>query len=113
EAIKQVDYPAAIGLSLWRLAQGYIISIVIGFPLGLLVARSWLAEKTIGWIASSLQGLPSICWIPLALLWFGRSGDTGPILFVTIMGSLFATVIAVSDSLRNISPIFSRAGQTL
>ena len=113
EALRQSEYPTAIGLSIWRLLQGYFIATVIGFPTGLLVARSALAEKTVGWLAVSLQSLPSICWIPLALLWFGRVSITAPILFVTIMGSLFATVVTVADGIRNVSPILARAGRTL
>jgi NitT/TauT family transport system permease protein len=112
-ALKQARYPSSIGTSIWRLLQGYFIATLIGFPLGLLVARSSLAEKTVGWLAVSLQSLPSICWIPLALLWFGRAGDLAPILFVTIMGSLFATVVTVADGLRNVPPLFARAGRTL
>ena len=112
-ALQQASYPAAIVASIWRLLQGYFIATIIGFPTGLLVARSALAEKTVGWLAVSLQSLPSICWIPLALLWFGRAGITAPILFVTIMGSLFATVVTVADGIRNVSPILARAGRTL
>ena len=113
QALQLSAYPAAIGLSIWRLLQGYFIATIIGFPTGLLVARSALAEKTIGWLSVSLQSLPSICWIPLALLWFGRINITAPILFVTIMGSLFATVVTVADGIRNVSPILARAGRTL
>jgi len=113
EVLQQVPYPRAIGVSLWRLVEGYLIAIVIGFPLGLWVARSSLADKTIGWLSNSLQGLPSICWVPLAMLWFGRISDAAPIMFVTVMGALFATVIAVADGLRNVPPWFSRAGRTL
>ena len=112
-ALRQSEYPSAIGLSIWRLLQGYFLATIVGFPAGLLVARSALAEKTFGWLAVSLQSLPSICWIPLALLWFGRVGVTAPILFVTIMGSLFATVVTVADGIRNVSPILARAGRTL
>lgn len=113
EALKQADYPKNIGYSLVRLLQGYAIATIIGFPLGLLVARSALVEKTLGWLAISLQSLPSICWIPLALLWFGRVSVTAPILFVTVMGSLFATIVTVADGIRNVPPLFSRAGRTL
>ena len=91
---------------------GYSIAVTIGFPLGLLVARFAWAEKTIGWLSSSLQSLPSICWIPLALLWLGRFG-VWPIIFVTVMGALFATVIAVADGIGNVPPLLARAGRTL
>ena len=113
EVLQQVEYPAAILASLGRLLQGYIIAVVIGIPVGLLVAKSALLNKTIGWLALSLQALPSICWIPLALLWFSRFGDSAPILFVTVMGALFATIVAVADGIRQVPPLLSRAGRTL
>lgn len=113
EAFRVSPYPNAIWRSLWRLLRGYVIAVALGFPIGLFVARFALAEKTIGWLASSLQSLPSVCWTPLALLWFGRQGDDAPILFVTIMGALFATVIAVADSIRQVPPLMARAGRTM
>ena len=112
EAMLQKDYLSSIGASLGRLLVGYGIAITLGFPLGLLVARFAWAEKTIGWLSSSLQALPSICWIPLALLWLGRFG-VWPVIFVTVMGALFATVIAVADGIRNVPPLLARAGRTL
>lgn len=112
EAIWQKDYLRSIGTSIYRLVWGYTIAVTIGFPLGLLVARFNLAEKTIGWLSLSLQSLPSICWIPLAVLWLGRFG-AGPILFVTVMGALFATVVSVADGIRNVPPLLARAGRTL
>ena len=112
EAMLQKDYLSSIASSLGRLLVGYGIAISLGFPLGLLVARYAWAEKTIGWLSSSLQALPSICWIPLALLWLGRFG-VWPVIFVTVMGALFATVIAVADGIRNVPPLLARAGRTL
>jgi NitT/TauT family transport system permease protein len=113
EVLKQADYPPGIWLSILRLLQGYGVAVAIGFPLGLLVARFPLAEKTIGWMASSLQSLPSVCWTPLALLWFGFISVTAPILFVTIMGALFSTIVSVSDGIANVPPLMSRAGRTM
>ncbi|MBV9864864.1 MAG: ABC transporter permease [Abitibacteriaceae bacterium] len=112
-ALFQKEYIPAIYASIARLIEGYLIATVIGFPVGLLVARSALMEKTVGWLAVSLQSLPSICWIPLALLWFGRLSITAPILFVTVMGSLFATIVTVADGIRNVPPLLARAGRTL
>jgi NitT/TauT family transport system permease protein len=113
QAMAQAEYPNAIAGTLARLSLGYGVALLVGVPLGVLVARFRLAERTIGWLAISLQGLPSICWIPLALLWFGRAGGNAPILFVTIMGSLFAATITVADGLRTVSPLLVRAGRTL
>ena len=111
-AIRQASYPPAILGSMKRLLTGYAIAVVIGFPLGLLVARFRLADKTVGWMSVSLQSLPSICWVPLAMLWLGKYPEA-PILFVTTMGALFATVVAVADGIRQVPPLMSRAGRTL
>ena len=49
-------------------------------------------------VVTGLQALPSICWLPLALLWFGLS-DTA-ILFVVVMGSVLAIAIATEDGVN-------------
>jgi NitT/TauT family transport system permease protein len=113
QAVAQAEYPAATLVTLGRLVQGYAIALLIGVPLGLTIARSSLSEKTVGWLAVALQGLPSICWVPLALLWFGRTGINGPILFVTVMGAVFATAITIADGVRNVPPLLARAGRNL
>jgi NitT/TauT family transport system permease protein len=67
-----------------RLLAGYVIGIAAGLPLGLLTARFKFCEDTIGVLALGLQTLPSVCWVPLALLWFGQTETA--MLFVVIMG---------------------------
>ena len=112
EAFRGSSYPPAVLGSLKRLMIGYGIAVAVGFPLGLAVARWRLVDKTVGWMAVSLQSLPSICWIPLAQLWMGRFGEW-PIIFVTIMGALFATIVSVADGINQVSPLLARAGKTL
>src|SRR5438552_10682991 len=63
----------ATGVTLRRLLVGYFIGLAIGLPLGLLTASSKFVEDTIGVLALGLQTLPSVCWVPLALLWFGQT----------------------------------------
>ena len=94
-----------------RLLIGYVIGIVVGLPLGLLTARWKFCEDTIGVLALGLQTLPSVCWVPLALLWFGQT--EGAMLFVVIMGSLWSIVIATDNGVRNVPPIYARAARTM
>lgn len=101
----------ATGVSLRRVLIGYLISLSMGVPLGILLARSRVADKTIGLLVMGLQALPSICWLPLALLWFGLN-DTA-ILFVIVMGSLLTLSTSVRDGIKNISPTYLRAAQTM
>src|SRR5215211_5555577 len=59
-------------ITMRRLLVGYLIGLIAGLPLGLLTARWKLFGDTIGTMALGLQTLPSVCWVPLALLWFGQ-----------------------------------------
>ena len=94
-----------------RLLAGYVVGIAAGLPLGLLTARFKFCEDTIGVLALGLQTLPSVCWVPLALLWFGQTETA--MLFVVIMGTLWSVIIATDNGVRNVPPIFARAARTM
>jgi NitT/TauT family transport system permease protein len=98
-------------ITMKRLLLGYAIGCVIGLPLGLATARSKHLSDTIGVLALGLQTLPSVCWVPLALLWFGQS--EAAMLFVVIMGTLWSVLIAVDNGARSLPPIYVRAARTM
>lgn len=101
----------AISVSLRRILLGYAISLLIGIPLGLMLARNKLLEDTVGSLVMGLQTLPSICWLPLALLWFGLNDNA--ILFVVVIGALLAVVVAVQDGVKNVNPTYLRAARSM
>src|ERR1700693_6172849 len=101
----------AIAVSMRRVLIGYGISVVLGMVLGLGVASSKFLEETMGGLLVSLQSLPSICWWPLALLWFGLSQNA--ILFVVIMGSLLSVTLAMEDGRKQMPKIYGMAGRNL
>jgi NitT/TauT family transport system permease protein len=98
-------------ITMRRLLVGYFIGLIVGLPLGLLTARWKLFGDTIGTMALGLQTLPSVCWVPLALLWFGQT--EAAMLFVVIMGTLWSVVIATETGVRNVPPIYRRAALTM
>jgi NitT/TauT family transport system permease protein len=102
---------AAAARSLSRLVQGYALSAAIGLPLGVLIARIEWMRTAFRPMVLGLQALPSICWLPLAILWFGLSEQA--ILFVVLMGSLLAITIAAEDGVTNVDPLLLRASGTL
>src|SRR5690349_13856755 len=101
----------AIAVSMRRVVIGYAISVVLGMILGLGVASNKFLEETMGGLLVSLQSLPSICWWPLALLWFGLNQNA--ILFVVIMGSLLSVTIAMEDGRKQMPKIYGQAGRNL
>src|SRR6476619_8471350 len=94
-----------------RLLIGYVIGLVVGLPLGLLTARWKVWQDTIGTLALGLQTLPSVCWVPLASLWFGQT--EAAMLVVVVMGTLWSVLIAVDNGVRNLPPIYVRAARTM
>lgn len=98
-------------ITMSRLMIGYIIGCALGLPLGMLTARSKTLNDTLGVLALGLQTLPSVCWVPLALLWFGQSESA--MLFVVIMGTLWSVLIAVDNGVRNLPPLYTRAARTM
>jgi NitT/TauT family transport system permease protein len=101
----------ATGVSLRRVLTGYALSLALGVPLGVLLARCRWLEETLGSLVLGIQALPSICWLPLALLWFGLNDSA--ILFVVVIGSAMAVTLAVQDGVKNLPPVYQRAAQTM
>jgi NitT/TauT family transport system permease protein len=98
-------------ITMRRLLTGYFVGLILGLPLGLLTARWTIFHDTVGTLALGLQTLPSVCWVPLALLWFHQS--EGAMLFVVVMGTLWSVVIATETGVRNVPPIYRRAALTM
>ena len=101
----------AILVSAVRLLLGFAISVSIGAALGLLMWRFPEFDRFIGPVFLGLQTLPSVCWIPLAVLCFGINEEG--ILFVLVMGSFSAIALVLRDGLRMIPPLYPRAGLML
>ncbi len=98
-------------VTLKRLGAGFLIGAAIGIPLGALCARVRVVRDTLGMLALGLQTLPSVCWVPLAILWFGQ--EESAILFVTVMGTVWSVVLAVQESVLAVPPLYVRAAQTM
>jgi NitT/TauT family transport system permease protein len=98
-------------VTLKRLLIGYAAGVIIGLPLGLLTSTTQILEDTVGSLALGFQTLPSVCWVPLALVWFGQT--EGAMLFVVIMGTVWSVILATDHGARNIPPIYARAARTM
>jgi NitT/TauT family transport system permease protein len=101
----------AIAVSMKRMLLGYSLSVGLGMVLGLAVASNKFLEETMGGLLVSLQSLPSICWLPLAVLWFGLTEKA--ILFVVVMGSLLSVTIAMETGRQQMPKIYGMAGRNL
>ena len=108
-AVRQV--PLAIIISIRRLLLGYLLSLAIGIPLGMLTGKCRWLDETVGSLVLGMQTLPSICWLPLSLLWFGLNERA--ILFVVVMGAVLSITMATNSGVKNVAPLYIRAGRNM
>lgn len=108
---KDGTFLKAMGASFRRLLIGYSISIILGTLLGFLIASNQIIEDTIGPFILALQSVPSVVWLPLALLWFSL-GETA-IISVVVLGGTWNMVINSSTGIKNVKPVYIRAAETM
>lgn len=111
QALSHGELLSAAWVTLKRLAAGYFLGLTLGIPLGLLSARFIFARNTLGVVALGLQTLPSVCWVPLALLWFGQTESA--MLFIVVMGTVWAVILATEHGIRQIPPLYKEAALTM
>jgi len=101
----------AIGYSIVRALIGFVIAIVLGIMLALLILKFPFLERNLKPIILGIQTLPSVCFVPFAILWFGLNNSA--IIFVVVMGSAFGIALSICSSIKNVPPIYVKAAKTM
>ena len=101
----------AIGTSITRGGVGFVIAVLIGTPLGLLVGRVQAVRRGIGPIISGLQSLPSVAWVPAAIIFFGLG--EGAIYAVVLLGAVPSIANGMVSGIDQVPPLFLRVGRVL
>ncbi|WP_240138291.1 ABC transporter permease [Streptomyces sp. MUM 178J] len=90
---------------------GFLLALAIGTPLGLLVARVAFVRAAIRPILSGLQSLPSVAWVPPAVIWLGLN-DT-MMFAVILLGAVPSIANGLVSGVDQVPPLYLRAGRTL
>ncbi|MCU1590715.1 MAG: NitT/TauT family transport system permease protein [Frankiales bacterium] len=101
----------AMATSLTRGGLGFLAALAIGTPLGILIARVRPVRRGIGPLVSGLQSLPSVAWVPAAIIFFGI-GDTA-IYAVVLLGATPSIANGMVSGIDQIPPLYQRVGQVL
>jgi NitT/TauT family transport system permease protein len=103
--------PEAAGKTLLRLAFGFAVAMLFGTLLGIGLAASSFARRSVGSLVVALRVIPPIAVLPLAIVWFGFTERA--VVFVTILGAFPSVTLAMVSSLRQVPSLYERAGRTL
>jgi NitT/TauT family transport system permease protein len=99
----------AIRETMRRLVIGFTLAFIVGMIIGVACGTMRWVDETLGSLVLGMQSLPSVTWLPLAILWFGLNEHA--IIFVVLMGSVCAIAISARDGVRNIPPLQRRAAR--
>ncbi|MER6147772.1 ABC transporter permease [Streptomyces hirsutus] len=100
-----------IWTSVSRGLLGFFFALLIGTPLGLLVARVRFVRAALGPILSGLQSLPSVAWVPPAVIWLGLNNQM--MYAVILLGAVPSIANGLVSGVDQVPPLFLRAGRTL
>ena len=104
-------YTFAIVSSLARVLVGYLLALSFGVITGILLARYYVLDITFGKTILALQSIPSVAWVPLALLWFGITDKA--VIFIIVLEAVLPVALSTKNAMKNIPPTLIRAAQTL
>jgi NitT/TauT family transport system permease protein len=111
EGVADGSIPEATWKTLLRLAFSFFAALVIGTAIGLALAASEVVRRSVRPIVVALLTTPFVAWVPLAVIWFGVTERA--VVFVAVAGSFPAVAIATLQSIRQVPPLYVRAGRTL
>ncbi|KAB1987494.1 ABC transporter permease [Streptomyces triticiradicis] len=100
-----------IWTSLWRGVTGFVAAVAIGTPIGLVVARVKPVRAAIGPVLTGLQSLPSVAWVPAAVIWLGINNSA--MYAVILLGAAPSIANGLIAGVDQVPPLFLRAGRTL
>jgi NitT/TauT family transport system permease protein len=101
----------AVWTSLSRGAFGFALSLVVGTLLGLAMWASRWLRAAIGPLVSGLQSLPSVAWVPAAIIWFQLSNAA--IYTVVLLGAIPSIANGLLTGMKQVPPLYDRVGRVL
>jgi len=111
ERVENGEAPQILWTSVHRAVLGFMTAVLIATPLGLLVAKVGVVRAAIGPLLSGLQSLPSVAWVPAAVLWFGLTDWA--MYMVVLLGSVPSIANGLVAGIDQIPPILPRVGRVL
>ena len=91
-----------VGTTLSRLLLGLGIGVLLGAVIGLLCGMVSSLETMLSPFIGLLQAMPPVCWVVLALVWFGFNGK--PCIFIVATATIPTMVINLSSGIRHVDP---------
>jgi NitT/TauT family transport system permease protein len=97
--------------TLARLGIAYGLALVVGGLLAALMMLVPLLRQAMQPLFLGMQSMPGLAWVPPALIWFGFTETS--LIFVTLIGSVFAVTMGFVDAFATTAPLFEKAARNM
>lgn len=104
-------FAADLAASLGRAGCGFALAAALGLPLGIVCGRTPLLARALAPLVDGLRSVPGICWLPLALVWFGIG--FGATLFLVALAAFFPIYLNAAAGAAAVPPVLTQAGAML
>ena len=95
------------GFTLYRVLVGFVLAVLLGLPLGALMARFRPVERFVLPLVSALMPIPSFSLVPLFMLWFGIGNLTT--ILIVFYAATFPVLFNTWSGVRAVNPLWLRA----
>lgn len=100
-----------MGISVWRVMVGYLLSTVMAMPVGIAAGSSPRGEAAIEPFTDFVRYMPVVAFAPLTILWVGT--DASQKFLIIWLGTVFQMVLVVADAVRRVPRSYQNLGATL
>lgn len=100
-----------IGISSIRVLTGFLFSVLVGVPLGLMLGMSTFFRALAAPVISLIRPLPALSWIPLSMLWLGIGEEQK--YSIVFMGCVASVLVYTTDATLRVDPSLRLAALNL
>ncbi len=111
ELVRKGILPGYLEGSLTRLWHGVLFGLLIGLPMGYVVAMSTTARRLTWPLLLFFQAIADIAWLPLVVVWFGFSLTA--VTFVIVYTIVFPLMLSVVAGVQQVPGELVRAARSL
>ena len=105
------DLLADMGISIYRVTTGFLISAVIALPLALLIGTFRPVQAVLEPLTDFIRYMPAVAFIPLVMLWVGIEESSK--IAIIFIGTFFQMVLMMAEDVRRVPLAQIEAAQTM
>lgn len=99
-----------LGASLWTLAAGFFLAVIVGIVIGLLMGRFRAVEHFLDLYVNSLMSAPTTAFVPVLIMWLGLGVQSR--IAVVFLFAVFVIIINTMTGVKQVDRVLLEMAQS-